>query len=1072
MPIAAGQGTSEASVPTTFQRGPSAVDKRADAKAAESLPSTMWILSGLTLSVLLVVGILATQIVYNVEEARVEAKIANLASTLLNTIELLHAESMIERTKMEQGDVAVSVFDNFLGNISNIQAGAAAWAFMGPKVLEFQEAQGSLELERPRDTIDEQVAFSRIPYGGFIDSSTFRITRPVVLGKRYAESEKCASCHQSLMGIVPGELIGGLSVSIDASSEQAGLVVLRNKLIVALLIVLAATTTTLIVAIHIVISRPLGQIRKAIKNGLAGNDVEALPRTILAREISELAEATFEVKRTTAAHLSEIELQKMALDEHAIVSIADAEGNITYVNKKFCQVSGYTEAELLGRNHRIVRSNEHSPEFYRDLWMTISVGDVWSGIIKNRKKGGGDYWVESTIVPQLNDEGLPVKYVSIRTEISATKMSEHAMRQLLVDATETRERLEAQAAELVLMSEIQAEDKSKLDVAVRQYAKQAEEEQALSQLLKVAIHAEDEFKDVTAFLEKSLEVLLSETPWLDVTSTGMIFFPKTGGSESSLVERASINFTSELSTMFDNIKPGRFPWEQVALTRNSRYSRCVDEWPDMQAASMRHHGLYNIPLLNDSNLVGVLTLYLGREHESTESDIDFLHRVASCLVLGTLLRRHMSELEISSRLAQQATVAKSQFLASMSHEIRTPLNGVMGMLRLMANTRLDGAQSDYVATALKSADQLLTLLNDILDLSKAESGKMEYQLQPVNVEQVASETVQLFSPSASEKSLTLGSLIDDQLPKYVLSDPLRLKQVLNNLVGNAIKFTSFGNVTLSVRYEGNATEGRIILDVQDSGIGLSAVAQRKIFAPFQQADGSTTREYGGTGLGLSICKKLAEGLNGSICVSSIEGQGSTFSVTLPVQVTSNIADDFLAVAAPASQSGLGTTADSDLRILVADDNAMNRQVVSLMLNSHWQAIELVENGEEALHALEREEFDLILMDIQMPIMDGISATKHIRECGKPYGDIPIIALTANAMSGDRAMYLAAGMNAYVSKPIDPEVLFSAIDSVITKIDATHVADVSQFKINRTKDIEVDMDANSDDLLEILESIDT
>jgi CheY-like chemotaxis protein/anti-sigma regulatory factor (Ser/Thr protein kinase) len=365
----------------------------------------------------------------------------------------------------------------------------------------------------------------------------------------------------------------------------------------------------------------------------------------------------------------------------------------------------------------------------------------------------------------------------------------------------------------------------------------------------------------------------------------------------------------------------------------------------------------------------------------------------------------------------------------MSHEIRTPMNGVMGMLRLLNGTTLDEKQGDYLETALASADQLMSLLNDILDLSKAETGKMKFESVPLDPEKISNEVVLLFSQAASENFTVLNCVVGSDLPKRVLSDPTRVKQVLCNLVSNAIKFTSDGEVTLSADYVGDAKEGQLEFRISDTGIGIPAAVQPKIFDSFQQADSSTTRQYGGTGLGLSIVAQIVDGMDGSISVDSSEGQGSTFIVSLPVQVGQCITDDFSANAPNHSSIANQNIPRENLQILVAEDNATNQKLISIILKSSGHVPTCVENGQEALHALDVDEFDLVLMDIHMPVLDGIAATKSIRTSRKSYNDIPIIALTANAMAGDKETYMAAGMNGYVTKPIDPEMLFAEIDAL-------------------------------------------
>jgi PAS domain S-box-containing protein len=383
-----------------------------------------------------------------------------------------------------------------------------------------------------------------------------------------------------------------------------------------------------------------------------------------------------------------------------------------------------------------------------------------------------------------------------------------------------------------------------------------------------------------------------------------------------------------------------------------------------------------------------------------------------------------NQLIISEKAAVQASEIKSVFFANMSHEIRTPINGVMGVAGLLIDTELNEEQKSYVEMIRGSADLLLALVNDILDLSKVEAGKIELENISFALHQVTSEIENTMVLSAHKKGLSFRKKISSDIPPILLGDPTRLKQVMINLINNAIKFTAEGGVTVEA-FVGSvsAEKVEVIFEISDTGIGLSDEGIGRMFQAFSQADTSTTRKYGGTGLGLSICKKLVELMGGKIGVRSQLGKGSTFWFRIPFQPGK-------ALPLPEKMSIGKNSAGPKLRILIAEDNSVNQLLAIRILEKFGHTAIAVANGREAISAVEREKFDLILMDCQMPEMDGYEATRLIRagKAGKTC-DIPIIAMTANALAGDREKCLDAGMDDYVSKPMKPKDLLDAIAKV-------------------------------------------
>ncbi|MDX2154485.1 MAG: ATP-binding protein [Bryobacteraceae bacterium] len=384
--------------------------------------------------------------------------------------------------------------------------------------------------------------------------------------------------------------------------------------------------------------------------------------------------------------------------------------------------------------------------------------------------------------------------------------------------------------------------------------------------------------------------------------------------------------------------------------------------------------------------------------------------------------------------AEAANRAKSEFLANMSHEVRTPMNGVLGMSALLRDTRLDAEQREYVDLVHNSAQSLLRILNDVLDYSKVEAGKMELACAPFPLEPCAREVVQLFQAEARSKGIGLESYADPSLPGWVNGDQGRLRQILLNLVGNAVKFTEKGSVRLALTKDGE----RVCFTIADTGIGIAEHKVRKILEPFEQADTSTSRRYGGTGLGLAISVRFIRLMGGELAVESTVGSGSSFSFSIPLPAASPAAP---AVAGAAVARPL---VDGRGHLLVVEDNPINQRLASRLLEKWGYRVRLAGNGYEAVDALRTERFDGVLMDLQMPGMDGLEATATIRRMerqiragvasippGGSFGNgrIPIIAMTAEAMEGDREKCLAAGMDGYIAKPFQVDALASELKRI-------------------------------------------
>jgi two-component system, sensor histidine kinase len=417
--------------------------------------------------------------------------------------------------------------------------------------------------------------------------------------------------------------------------------------------------------------------------------------------------------------------------------------------------------------------------------------------------------------------------------------------------------------------------------------------------------------------------------------------------------------------------------------------------------------------------------------------------------LQSEVERQTLQLRQALEQAGVATRAKDEFLANLSHEVRTPLNAVMGLIALLRKTSLTEEQSSYLQLMHSSSASLLEILNDVLDFSKIEAGKLALENIGFSLMQWAEDIVIPHALQASNKGVQMHLDVDPALPFNIMSDPGRLRQVLVNLLSNAVKFTKAGSIhvklmRLSARANDPPDLIQLGVKVRDTGLGMTSEQQTHIFDAFTQADSSTTRRFGGTGLGLAICKRLVQAMNGKLSVVSAPGQGSEFRFYVPVREASR---SDIAMTAPMA---LDASHWQGLRLLVAEDQPINQLLIRKLLESTGCHMTLVSDGLQALRHCEREAVDLILMDVQMPVMDGMTATAEIRKLEKQTGKYTrIIALTAHAMPGDQERCLAAGMNGYVTKPLSIEALNACVSQVLSEpVPLRQLLSDSEFQVSR------------------------
>jgi len=682
--------------------------------------------------------------------------------------------------------------------------------------------------------------------------------------------------------------------------------------------------------------------------------------------------------------------------------VSDPDGLILYVNRMFTRYTGYNAAEAVGRTPRILKSGNTPIDVYREMWATIRSGRPWRGRILNKRKehrfrlhgtpdtADNTYWSHLSIAPIMGSDREILGYIAAHLDISE---------QVRIERRRDFERNEARTRAEV------------------------------SQILQSAQPFHDR-------LAASLDALL-KLDELHVQQRGGIFLYSADRKQLDLaVHRGA--FDNEFLERESSIAPGACLCGRAALSGEFLVSDdCFhDERHEHSFACMTRHGHYIVPLRANGEVLGVMFLYTDPNPSRDEARIDMLRSVGDALGVA-IANEHLTQRLITARdEAREASIAKGAFLANMSHEIRTPLTAILGFAEMLTQDALPEAERrDAAETVHRNANYLLEVVNDLLDLSKIEAGKLLIERVPTRLTEVLDDVIDLLQYRAHEKNLELRLERGAHLPDWILADRTRLRQVLVNLVSNAIKFTHEGSVRIRVNAEERDAQHILAIDVIDTGIGMSPEQTQKLFHPFVQADSSTTRRFGGTGLGLTISKRFAEMMSGDVAlVSSQPGSGAHFRFTLPI-VDVHPAADARSPHVPTRAPTPTPRALEGYRVLLAEDGPDNQRLIRALLERAGAIVTLAVNGEEAIDRATdptTASISVILMDMQMPVIDGYTATRALRERGKR---TPIIALTASAMVGTREACLAAGCDDFATKLIDRNALIETIRRV-TAADQT------------------------------------
>lgn len=751
---------------------------------------------------------------------------------------------------------------------------------------------------------------------------------------------------------------------------------------------------------------------------------------------------------------------RFALDQHSLVSVADLDGTITYVNDKFCQISGYSESELIGKKHNILNSNAQSKSYWKQMHQTVLSGEVWYDEVRNRAKNGQYYWVDTTIVPNYDSNNAIIGFTSIRTDITKQKQTIEQLDVAIEQAEAAKFALDQHS--LVSITDLEGN----ILYVNQQFEKISgyTKEELIGRKHSI-LNSGNQPK---AYWQKMHGTVLSGTVWQDEVRNrakdGSYYWVDTTIVPNFNNKHEVIGFTSirtditqqkENLLRIDNAKQqaeaAKFALDQHSLVSitdiegkityvNKKFCE-ISGYDEHELLGKKHN------ILNSGNEPKVFwqkmhgTVLSGEVwHEEVRNrakngsyywvdttivpNFNFKKEVIGFTSIRTDItqqKENIHQLEVAKKAAEGANQAKEEFLANMSHEIRTPMNGVYASLQLLEKNDMPYEHRELVNQSLFSCECLLTIINDILDFSKIEAGHLELENIPFDIRNIIESVASDIMPTINKEKVKLDVTISNDLSTHWLGDPVRIKQILLNLVSNAVKFTKKGSIAISVEPLNNKDRHGILMHVSDTGIGMSKDAVAKLFNRFSQADSSTTRKYGGTGLGMSITHSLVQMMKGNISVESQENIGTTFNINLPLEPSNSAESSKTSNDKAVCPNLTGKT------VLVVDDNPINRVIMKKALTFTKANILEAENGEQAYDMALKFKPDMVFMDIQMPIMDGVSSLRLLR---KAQFSSPIVAFTANVFKHDVERYLQEGFSRCISKPLDIDDFYRVLTELM------------------------------------------